>query len=95
MGLEQQLRVYILSTGSRQRTGLKVALALETSKFTPSDTLSSTRSYLLILPIRLFISQEPSISIYDPMGAILIQTTTGKLLSVHSGSPLNHITKVE
>lgn len=53
-----------------------MALAFETSKPIPSDTPSPARLHLLIFP-NMSTSWGPSIQIYEPVGTIFIQTTTG------------------
>ena len=64
------------STGSRKRETLDLSWAFETPKPNPSDTLPSTRPHLLN-PLKEWYSLMANIHIYEPMGAILTQTTTG------------------
>ena len=54
---------------------LGLAWASETSKFTPIDTLAPTRTHLLILPKTISPTGDQVIQLYEPMGAIITQTT--------------------
>ena len=71
MVLEQKLRAYTGSKNQEAERGGEVT-GMVTSKTIPSDIPPPARPQVP----KQFHQQGPSIQIYDPMGTILIQTTT-------------------
>jgi hypothetical protein len=60
----------------RKRETLGLMWASEVSKPTSSDALPPTRPHPILL--KQFINWGLSIQSYEPMGTLLIQTTTGR-----------------
>ena len=66
--------------GSRE-SETELVWAFETPKPTSNDTPPPARPHLLILP-KQFHHREPNIPIYQPIGTILIQSTTNLFIIV-------------